>query len=168
MPTFYSMGLKTVAIIEAMVLAAGFLLRLAAGALAVPVVMSHWLVICGSLLALVLAFGKRVPDVTAPVQRRPLYPAPFLAAVVPMLAAVTLLSYTLYTVAPDTTARLGSSALLLTVPLVLYGILRYLFLLHRSGAQEPTTTLLLDRPLLITVALWVVLAAAIVHTALNR
>ena len=163
----YSVGLKTVAIVEAMVLAAGFLLRLAAGALAVPVAMSHWLLICGSLLALLLAFGKRVPDVTAPARRRPLYPASFLAAVVPMLAAVTLVAYTLYTVAPDTAGRLGSNALLLTVPLVLYGILRYLLLLQREGAREPTATLLLDRPLLITVVVWAVLAAAIVQTALR-
>ncbi len=164
----YSAGLKTVAILEAMVVAAGFLLRLAAGALAVPVVMSHWLLICGSLLALLLAFSKRVPDITAAARRRPLYPAAFLAAVVPMLAAVTLMAYTLYTVAPDTAGRLGSNALLLTVPLVLYGILRYLLLLHRDGAREPTATLLLDRPLLVTVVAWAALAAAIVQTSLHR
>lgn len=159
----YSLRLKLVPIVEAMVLATGFLLRLAAGALAVPVTISHWLVICGFLLALLLAFGKRVPDVQHPTRRTPVYPASFLNVTVPLLAGVTLVSYVLYTVAPETVAKVGSNALLATAPLVLFGILRYLLLLHREGAQDPTTALLGDRPLLVSVALWAITAGALVH-----
>ncbi len=159
----YSLVLKAVPIVEAFVLATGFLVRLAAGALAVGVVISHWLVICGFLLALLLAFGKRVPEVGHPAKRTPVYPATFLQDVVNLLAGVTLVAYTLYTVAPDTTARVGSRALLVTAPLVLFGILRYLLLLHREGAQDPTAALVRDRALLATVVIWAVLAGAIVH-----
>lgn len=161
--TGYSLYLKVVPILEALVLAAGFLVRLVAGALAIQVVISHWLVICGFLLALLLAFGKRMPEAVHPSQRTPTYPASFLHDVVTMLAGVTLVAYTLYTVAPDTTAKFGSRALLLTVPLVLFGVLRYLLLLHREGAQDPTSTLFSDRPLLLAVAAWAVAAGAIVH-----
>jgi len=159
----YSLFLKTVPILEAMVLAAGFLIRLAAGAFAIEVTISHWLVICGFLLALLLAFGKRVSQPVDPSQRTPTYPRNYLHDTVTMLAGMTIVAYTLYTVAPDTTAKVGSRALLLTVPFVLFGILRYLLLLHREGAQDPTAALFSDRVLLVTVALWAVLAGAIVH-----
>jgi 4-hydroxybenzoate polyprenyltransferase len=164
----YSLFFKTVPLLEAMVLAAGFLIRLVAGALAISVDISHWLLICGFLLALLLAFGKRVPEAAHPASRTPRYPASFQHDTVTMLAGVTLVAYTLYTVAPDTTAKIGSNALLLTVPLVLFGILRYLLLLHREGAQDPTATLLADRPLLVTVVLWIGLAGAIVYSSGGR
>ena len=161
----YSLALKSVPILEAVVLAAGFVVRLAAGALAIPVMVSHWLVICGFLLALLLAFGKRVPELRRPALRTPAYPESFLRAVVTMLAGVTLVTYVLYTVAPDTVANIGSRSLLLTVPLVLFGILRYVLLLHREGAQDPAAALLADRPLLLVVVAWAALAAAIVLRA---
>ena len=161
----YSLAVKSVPIVEAMVLATGFVVRLAAGALAIPVVISHWLVICGFLLALLLAFGKRVPELRHPALRTPAYPESFLRAVVTLLAGVTLVAYVLYTVSPDTVANLGSRALLLTVPLVLFGVLRYLLLLHREGAQDPSATLVGDRPLLVTGVAWALLAAAIVLRA---
>lgn len=163
----YSLALKAVPVLEAMVLAAGFVVRLAAGALAIPVVISHWLVICGFLLALLLAFGKRVPELRHPALRTPAYPESFLRAVVTLLAGVTLIAYVLYTVAPETVANIGSRRLLLTAPLVLFGVLRYLLLLHREGAQDPSAALLTDRPLLLTVLVWALAAAAIVATAVG-
>jgi 4-hydroxybenzoate polyprenyltransferase len=162
----YSLVLKAVPVVDVMVLATGFLIRLVAGALAIPVVISHWLVVCGFLLALLLAFGKRLPEAERAGSRSPRYPLAFLHDVVTMLAGVTLVAYTLYTVAPDTTAKLGgSNALLLTAPLVLFGVLRYVLLLHREGAQDPTATLLRDRPLLVTVVLWIAASGVIVYTA---
>lgn len=163
----YSLALKAVPILEAMVLAAGFVVRLAAGALAIPVVISHWLVICGFLLALLLAFGKRVPELRHPALRTPAYPESFLRAVVTLLAGTTLVAYVLYTVSPETVANIGSRRLLLTVPLVLFGVLRYLLLLHREGAQDPSAALLTDRPLLLTVIAWALAAAAIVARAVS-
>jgi 4-hydroxybenzoate polyprenyltransferase len=162
----YSVFLKSMPIVDVMVLATGFLIRLVAGAVAIPVVISHWLIVCGFLLALLLAFGKRLPEADQVGTRSPHYPLSFLHDVVTMLAGVTLVAYTLYTVAPDTSAKLGgSNALLLTVPLVLFGILRYLLLLHREGAQDPTATLFRDKPLQAAVILWFVTAAVIVYTS---
>ena len=162
----YSLFLKAIAVVDAMALATGFLLRLVAGAVAIPVTISQWLIVCGFLLALLLAFGKRLPEADHTGGRSPRYPQSYLHDVVTMLAGVTLVAYTLYTVAPDTTRKLGgSNALLLTVPLVLFGIMRYLLLLHKEGAQDPTATLFRDRPLLATVVLWIIVAGAIVYTA---
>ncbi|MCU0291284.1 MAG: UbiA prenyltransferase family protein [Thermoanaerobaculaceae bacterium] len=161
----YSLGLKLVPVLEAMILATGFVVRLAAGALAISVEISHWLLICGFLLALLLAFAKRVPEITHPSARTPHYPAAFLTQAVSLLAGVTMVAYVLYTVAPDTQAKFHSKALLLTAPVVLFGILRYLFLLTREGSQDPTATLLADRPLLAAVAVWAVLAGLIVAQA---
>ena len=158
----YSVALKVVPIVEGMLLAAGFVVRLVAGAAAIPVPSSHWLVTCGFLLALLLAFGKRLADAPAPSPRRPAYPVPFLAGTVGVLAAVTVVAYVLYTVAPETVANVGSRRLLVTTPLVLFGVLRYLLLLHREGAGDPTTALLTDRALLVTVLLWALTSAAIV------
>ena len=158
----YSLGLKLVPILEAMLLAAGFVVRVVAGAEAIPVPSSHWLVVCSFLLALLLAFGKRLADSSGPVGRRPSYPAILLGGTVHGLAAVTVVAYVLYTVAPETIANVGSRRLLLTAPLVLFGVLRYLLLLHRDGAHDPTATLIGDRPLLVAVVAWAVVAAAIV------
>jgi len=160
----YSLGLKTVPVLEAMVLATGFVVRLIAGALVIAVPISHWLLICGFLLALLLAFGKRVPEVEHPTARTPFYPAAFLTESVTLLAGVTLVAYVLYTVAPDTIAKLHNSrVLLLTAPVVLFGVLRYLFLLARTGSQDPTEALLGDRALLASVLVWAVLAGCIVY-----
>ncbi len=162
----YSLFLKSLAVVDAMAVATGFLLRLVAGAFAIPVTISHWLVVCGFLLALLLAFGKRLPEAAGAGGRAPRYPLSYLHDVVTMLAGVTLVAYILYTVAPDTTRKLGgSNALLLTVPLVLFGIMRYLLLLHREGAQDPTATLFRDRALLATVVVWIAAAGAIVLAA---
>lgn len=163
----YSAGLKMVPVLEAMVLATGFVLRLAAGALAIPVEISHWLLICGFLLALLLAFGKRVPEVSHPSARTPRYPAAFLTHAVTLLAGVTIVAYVLYTVAAETVQKFHSRALLLTAPVALFGILRYLLILTREGAQDPTAALFTDRPLLASVVLWALLAGTIVVFALR-
>jgi hypothetical protein len=73
-----------------------------------------------------------------------------------------MIAYVLYTVAPETVAKFGTRGLLLTAPVVLFGILRYLFLLAREGAQDPTSTLLSDRPLLAAVVVWAMLAGVII------
>lgn len=161
----YSIGLKTVPVLEAMVLASGFVLRLVGGALVIDVLISHWLLICGGLLATLLAFAKRVPEIEHPTARTPRYPASFLTEAVTLLAGVTMIAYILYTVAPETVVKFHTHGLLVTAPVVLFGILRYLFLLAREGAQDPTVTLLSDRPLLAAVVLWALLAGTIIFLA---
>ncbi len=161
----YSAGLKRVPVLEAMVLAGGFLLRLLGGAAAVPVRASAWLLICGFLLALLLAFGKRMPEAARGGSRAARYPDAFLSRAVTLLAGATVVTYVIYTVAPETVANLGSRALLATAPLVLFGVLRYLLLLDRDGVRDPTEALTADRPLLVTVALWAAAAAVIVSAA---
>jgi decaprenyl-phosphate phosphoribosyltransferase len=164
----YSMWLKKIAVLEAMLLASGFVLRLAAGALGIHAGISHWLLICGFLLALLLAFGKRVPEIDHPDARTPRYPAAFLTEAVTLLAGVTMVAYVLYTVAPETVTKFHGRGLLLTTLPVLFGILRYLFLLTRSGSQDPTATLLTDRPLLAAVAVWAAAAGTVVLHAGGR
>ncbi len=161
----YSVALKKVPVLEAMVLAGGFLLRLLAGAAAVPVRASAWLLICGCLLALLLAFGKRMPEAGRDGARGARYPAAFLSRAVTLLAGATVVTYVIYTVAPETVANIGSRALLATAPLVLFGVLRYLLLLDRDGGRDPTEALTSDRALLATVVLWAVAAAVIVSAA---
>jgi hypothetical protein len=87
---------------------------------------------------------------------------------VTLLAGVTLVAYVLYTVAPETVTKFHGRGLLLTTLPVLFGILRYLFLLTRSGSQDPTATLLTDRPLLAAVAVWAAAAGTVVLHAGGR
>jgi len=160
----YTLRLKHVVLIDVLVIAALFVVRAAAGAVAVDVRISPWLLVCTGLLALFLALGKRRAElVLVGAERtpgRPVLAGYSLALVDQLLAAVvgaTIVAYAVYTV----TAR-DSYALVLTVPFVVFGLFRYLQLLHRHDAgEEPENVLLGDPPILLTVAAWAVLCATI-------
>ena len=160
----YTLGLKHVVLVDVLVIAALFVVRAAAGAVAVDVRISPWLLVCTGLLALFLALGKRRAElVLVGAERTPgrrVLEGYSLALVDQLLAAVagaTVVAYVLYTV----TAR-DSLALVATVPFVVYGLGRYLQLLHRHAAgEEPENVLLGDIPILVTVAAWAALCAAI-------
>ena len=145
-----------------MTIAAGFLLRVVAGALVIPVVISFWLLFCTGLLALFLAFGKRrhelvLLEVDASSHRPILdeYSPYFLDQMIAVASTSTLIAYALYTISPDVREKLGTPWLGLTIPFVLYGIFRYLYLVyHRGYRQNPTALILRDVPLLINLALW--------------
>jgi 4-hydroxybenzoate polyprenyltransferase len=163
--TAYTLRLKHIVLVDVLVIAALFVIRAIAGAVAVEVRISPWLLVCTGLLALFLALGKRRAElVLVGVERapgRPVLEGYSLALVDRLLAAVagtTIVAYTLYTV----TAR-DSSALVATVPLVVFGLFRYLQLLHRQDdvGEEPENILLGDLPILITVAGWAALCATI-------
>lgn len=171
--TAYSAGLKHVVIVDALIIAAGFVLRALAGVVVIDVEFSHWLLLCTILLALFLTFGKRRHELLAleggAVDHRPIlseYSPQLLDQMIAVVTASTLMAYALYTLAPETAAKLGTTWLPLTIPFVLYGIFRYLYLLYRRDlGGNPSEHLLTDRALLFDVALWAAVVVALLYTA---
>ncbi|HEV8120878.1 MAG TPA: decaprenyl-phosphate phosphoribosyltransferase [Candidatus Polarisedimenticolia bacterium] len=157
----YSMWLKEVVILDVMVIAAGFVLRAVGGALVIDVAISTWLVMCTILLSLFLAFTKRRQELETlddPHEHRVIlreYSVAFLDQMINVVTASTLVTYMFYTMSPEVEQKLGTDKLYLTVPFVLYGIFRYLYLVHRRAkGASPTQALLTDGPLLACVGLW--------------
>jgi len=171
----YSAALKHLVIIDVLVIAGGFVLRAVAGAVAVDVPISHWLLVCTTLLALFLALSKRRHELTllgdgAVGHRRILeeYSPYLLDQMIAVVTASTLVAYTLYTTDAETASRLGTGRLGLTIPFVLYGIFRYLYLVHQKrGGGSPSTMLVTDRPLLACVALWGLSVAVLLYFPLG-
>ena len=169
--TLYSGPLKQVVILDVLTISLGFVLRAVAGAVAIDVPISHWLLVCTILLALFLALAKRRQEIvvladTATGHRAILreYSPALLDQMISVVTASTLMGYALYTVSPETVAKVGSDRLLWTLPFPLYGIFRYLYLVHqRQGGGSPAEMLLEDRPLLLCAALWVLAVAAIIY-----
>jgi 4-hydroxybenzoate polyprenyltransferase len=166
----YSGGLKRVVILDVMAVAAGFLLRAWGGAVAVEVEISRWLILCTALLALFLGFVKRRQEIAAlegSTAQRPIlreYSLTFLDQMISVVTASTLLAYSLYAFSPEVAEKLGTRHLGLTIPFVLYGILRYLYLVHQRGEGEnPTQLVLTDAPLLVNLALWGVAVLAVLY-----
>jgi 4-hydroxybenzoate polyprenyltransferase len=167
----YSLGLKNVVILDVMIIASGFLLRAIGGALAIEVAISSWFILCTMLLALFLGFVKRRQELTllenqADQHRQSLkdYSAPFLDQVIAVVTSGSLLSYALYTMSPDVTEKLGAPYLSLTIPFVIYGLLRYLYLVYNKGQGGDTaTTLLRDFPLQLACLLWVITLSAVLY-----
>ncbi|MHB9030619.1 MAG: decaprenyl-phosphate phosphoribosyltransferase [Candidatus Latescibacterota bacterium] len=150
----YTLRLKHVVIVDVFVISIGFLLRVIAGALAVGVAVSNWILVCTMLLALFLALSKRRHELTllegqADRHRVSLreYSPYLLDQMIGVVTSATLVTYLIFTLSPETMAKFGSN-MVLTVPFVLYGIFRYLYLVHtRDGGGRPEETLLTDIPL---------------------
>jgi 4-hydroxybenzoate polyprenyltransferase len=172
----YSVWLKHLVIIDALTIAAGFVLRAAAGAVAVFVPISHWLLVCMTLLALFLALSKRRHELTlladGATSHRPIleeYSPYLLDQMIAVVTASTLVAYSVYSTSAETADRLMTTRLGLTIPFVLYGIFRYLYLVHQKRAGgSPADLLLTDRPLLACVGLWALCVALILYTPLGR
>lgn len=158
----YSLGLKNVVILDVMLVASGFLLRAWGGAAAVAVGMSNWLILCTGLIALFLGFVKRRQELDGLVgmetAQRPIleeYSVGFLDQMIGVVTASTVLSYAFYAFSPEVAERLGTPYMGLTLPFVLYGIFRYLYLVHRRGEGEsPTGLVVRDGPLRTAILLW--------------
>jgi len=157
----YSFGLKQVVILDVMLVASGFLLRAFAGALVLNVAISRWLVLCTGLLSLFLGFVKRRQEIEAldgGTETRAIlkeYSLPFLDQMISIVTGATVVAYSLYAFSPEVAQKLGTEHLGLTIPFVLFGIFRYLYLVHQRGSGEnPTTVVLSDGPLILDVLLW--------------
>lgn len=167
----YSASLKHVVILDALTIAVGFVLRAIGGAVAIDVPFSHWLLLCTLLGAMFMALSKRRAEIVtladaASGHRRILaeYSPHLLDQMIGVVTASTLLAYAFYTISPETVAKFGTDHLLFTVPFPLYGIFRYLYLVHqREGGGNPSELLLTDRPLLACLALWVLTVIAILY-----
>ena len=169
----YSGPLKHVVIIDVLTIAIGFVLRAAGGAVAIDVPISHWLLILTILLALFLALAKRRHELVlladGATSHRPIlgeYSPYLLDQMIAVVTASTVISYVMYTVSPETVQKFNTDYLGLTLPFPLYGIFRYLYLVHqKEGGGSPSDMLLNDRPLLLCVALWGLTIAAIIYGA---
>jgi 4-hydroxybenzoate polyprenyltransferase len=169
----YSLKLKEVVIVDVLSVSMGFVLRAVAGAVAISVQISEWLLICTILLALFLTLAKRRHELvslseTAPSHRRILaeYSPYLLDQMISVVTASCLTAYAFYTTAAETKEKFQTDNLALTIPFVLYGIFRYLYLVHRKDkGGSPSDVLLTDRPLLVAVALWAASIVAIVYSA---
>jgi 4-hydroxybenzoate polyprenyltransferase len=173
---FYSAWLKHIVIIDVLTIAAGFVLRAVAGAVAVNVPIGPWLPVCTTLLALFLVLSKRRHELIllgeGATTHRPIleeYTPYLLDQMIAVVTASTLIAYSVFATSAETAERLGTARLGLTIPFVLYGIFRYLYLVHQKrGGGSPTTTLLTDRPLLACVALWAVAVAVCLYSPLGH
>jgi 4-hydroxybenzoate polyprenyltransferase len=169
--TGYSLGLKHVVIVDALVIASGFVLRALAGVVVIDAEFSDWLLLCTILLALFLTFGKRRHELVTledgALDHRPIlseYSPQLLDQMIAVVTASTLMAYALYTVAPETQTRLGTTQMPWTIPFVLYGLFRYLYLLYRRDlGGDPSEHLITDRALLVAVALWGATVLAVVY-----
>ncbi len=167
----YSLYLKNVVILDVMTIAAGFVLRVLGGAVIIGVPTSEWLIICTVLLSLFLGFSKRRHELTvlessADHHRSVLqhYSPYFLDQMIGIVTASTVMSYVLYTISDDTVLKFGTKNLIYTVPFVLYGIFRYLYLVHKmEKGGDPTRLALSDRPLLLNTILWICAASYIIY-----
>jgi 4-hydroxybenzoate polyprenyltransferase len=167
----YSFYLKNIVIIDVIMIAVGFVLRVVAGVLVVGVQnFSPWLYVCASLLALFLGFGKRRHEIAlleddAASHRASLdhYTLPFLDQIITIVMTSTLVAYTFYSFEAKT-ALAGGGKMLLTVPFVLYGILRYLYLIHvRKLGGAPEDLLLQDLPFISAILLWILSVVLVIY-----
>ncbi len=159
----YSLCLKDVVILDVLTIAAGFVLRVLGGAVIISVIASQWLILCTILLSLFLGFSKRRHELVllegnASSHRKVLsnYSTLFLDQMVAVVTASTVVCYALYTMSQDTIEKLGTSKLIYTVPFVLYGIFRYLYLVYQKDeGGNPSEVLFTDKPMIINIILWI-------------
>ena len=168
----YNFRLKKMVILDIFCVSAGFFLRIIAGGAAVQVEISHWLIICSSLLSVFLALAKRrhelvfLGEKNAGLHRKVLskYSPYLLDQMIGVITASTILSYMLYCISPETIKKFHTDHLIYTFPFVLYGIFRYLYLIHiEKEGGSPEKIFFSDLPLLISVCLWGVTCMLIIY-----
>jgi 4-hydroxybenzoate polyprenyltransferase len=168
----YSYRLKRWVIVDIFCVSSGFFLRVVAEALAIQVAISHWLIICSVMMSMFLALTKRRHELTflgereAGNRRKVLdkYSPHLLDQMISAITACTVLSYMLYCVSAETVEKFGTDHMIYTSPFVLFGIFRYLYLVHeKSGGGEPERVFFSDRALVLTLMLWAASSVAVVY-----
>ena len=167
----YSLFLKNISILDVMLIAGGFVLRVIGGAVAIDVQVSAWILVCTFLVALFLALCKRRNELVvlggdAANHRSVLdgYSIEFLDQAISIAGAVTILSYCLYTMSPEVQHKLGSPYLIMSAPPVIFGIYRYLYLVHlKNLGGSPTRILLEDRPFQLNILIWIGVVIALLY-----
>ena len=170
----YSKILKNIVIIDVFCLGGFFLLRILAGSIVAEVVMSHWILIMTTLLALFLGFTKRHQEIKLLKQKAPhhlhlftKYNIHFIDQMITVVASSTAVAYMLYTVDARTVVEFGTKNLMYSIPFVYYGIFRYLYLISNTcKGNDPTSVLLSDRTLQITIVLWIGVCIAVIYFGL--
>ena len=155
----YSLYFKNYAIVDAIFIAVGFVIRAIAGCVAISVTISPWLILCVFLLALVLAFGKRRHELDGDQNSRnslSQYNVTMSETLLNSSVSMLLMSYALYTVSIHT-------AMMLTLPFAFYGIFRYVQLINLKGIGEETELLLKDKPFVLNITLWVFLTVLVLY-----
>jgi len=163
----YSFGLKAVALFDVFVIAAGFVLRVLAGSAAAGVAASHWLLLCTFFLALFLALSKRRGEMTlhgigGRASLRDV-PVSLVESLENVALGTTVVCYALYTVAPETIAWFGTDGLLVTVPIVVFGMFRWRLLETRGKGEDTAADLLTDPGLLAAIAVWASACAVVIY-----
>ena len=164
----YTTTLKHTAILDVMSISAGFVIRALAGVAAVGSPISPWLIVCTGLLTLFLGFSKRRHELAslgegATIHRRNLadYSVPLLDEMMNIMMSATIIAYTLYTF--TVYEREDEIFMMASIPFVIYGVFRYMLLVHRNGGGNPDTLLLADRPLQIALLLWLLVVGAVIY-----
>jgi 4-hydroxybenzoate polyprenyltransferase len=176
--TCYSLGLKHIVVLDVLIISIGFILRAMAGVEALKpldpsVVMSPWLLMCTLFLALFLGFNKRRHELdiladSAGSHRRSLldYSKEFLDAMIAVVTAATVIAYAIYTIWPATVQKFNTTNLIYTVPLVIFGLFRYMYLvIMRNKGGSPSEVLMSDLPLAIDIVLWVAVVGLVLYTS---
>jgi 4-hydroxybenzoate polyprenyltransferase len=167
----YSFILKRIVILDILVIASGFVLRAIAGAVVVGVEISPWLLLCTIFLALFMVLGKRRHELVllgnnAHNHRENLFSySPYLLdQMIAVVTASTVMAYALYTMSSRTIEVFGTKNLILTIPFVLFGVFRYLYLVHRERqGGNPELILLGDKPMIVNLLLWLCTVAVIIY-----
>src|SRR5918998_5263087 len=164
----YTTTLKHTAILDVMSISGGFVIRALAGVAAVGSPISPWLIVCTALLTLFLGFSKRRHELAslgegATIHRRNLadYSVPLLDEMMNIMMSATIIAYTLYTF--TVYEREDEIFMMASIPFVIYGVFRYMLLVHRNGGGNPDTLLLADRPLQISLLLWLVVVGVTIY-----
>jgi len=165
----YTIFLKKIVIIDVFIIALNFTLRIFSGSIVTGINISSWLILCTLFLSLFLGFSKRRFEIislkeNANKHREVLssYSVELLDKIIIVLATSTILSYALYTVSTETKEKFGEY-LVYTIPFVIYGILRYLYLIYKTNEGEPTKLVTEDISLLLTIALWIAISILFIY-----
>ncbi|MBC7194609.1 MAG: decaprenyl-phosphate phosphoribosyltransferase [Caldisericia bacterium] len=165
----YSLIIKKLVILDVFIIAINFILRVYSGSIVTSIAVSNWLILCTLFLSLFLGFAKRRFEIVllgenAHKHREVLsnYSINLLDKIIIILSTSTIISYSLYSASTETKEKFGSG-FIFTIPIVLYGILRYLYLIYEKKEGEPTKLVLEDFPLLFTILIWIIFSIFIIY-----